>query len=120
MYCLKNVLLHRSITTGSWGRGSVGGGRLSGTAVKVVSHLRVKLLGSLLGWAVVAALARSLLGASLASSGSTLGAIGTMLDSGGRLGLSLGLRNTLSQSLGLGNEIGRSNDHLDLERVRLC
>lgn len=120
MYCLKNVLLHRSITTGSWGGGSVGGGRLSGTAVKVVSHLRVKLLGSLLGWAVVAALARSLLSASLASSGSTLGAIGTMLDSGRRLGLSLGLRNTLSQSLGLGNEIGRSNDHLDLERVRLC
>jgi hypothetical protein len=37
-----------------------------------------------------------------------------MLDIGGRLGLSLGLADALTETLGLWDEIGRCNDDLDL------
>lgn len=40
-----------------------------------------------------------------------------MLDGGGRLGLSLRLADALVERLGLWDEIGRSDNDLDLERI---
>lgn len=93
---LEDVIIHRGVTVSGRSRsgGGIGG---SGTILgvvgdEVVGHLRVKLLGSLLRGAAVAAttglgpgrLARS---ASLGAGGS----VSTVLDCGGRLRLSLGL-----------------------------
>lgn len=96
MYCLKNVFFYCSIIIGSWGCGSVGGGRFSGIVVKVVSYFRVKFFGSFFGWVVVVVFVRSFFGVSFVSSGSIFGVIGIMFDSGGRFGLSFGLCNMLS------------------------
>lgn len=108
----KNLVLHGSITTvGSGWRGS--GGVVSGATLEVVSHLRIQLLDSLLGRAGATRATGTLLAARLSSS-STLGGVGGMLDSGGRLGLGLGLCDTLSQALGLRNQLGIGNNDLDL------
>lgn len=110
---LEDVLLHRGIATG--------GGRSSGIGVvcgvvKVVGHLRVELLRRLLDGAVAAATLGGLLGC-LAGGGTALGTSSTLLlDSSGRLGLNLGGRDALGERLGLGNQVGRSNDNLNLDR----
>lgn len=108
----ENLILHGSIATGSSGRrGSVG--VISVATLEVVSHLGIQLLDSLLGRARVTRATGALLVARLGSS-STLGGVGSMLDSGGRLGLGLGLRDTLSQALGLRDQLSIGNDDLDL------
>ncbi len=110
---LEDVLLHRGIATGggrSSGIGVVAGG------VKVVGHLRVQLLRRLLDGAVAAAALDRLLGG-LAGGGTALGSSSALLlDGGGRLGLSLGRRDALGERPGLGNQVGRSNDNLNLDR----
>ncbi len=113
---LENVLLHRGVATGgSGGRSGTGVGRVG--VIKVVGHLRVELLGGLLDRAVAAAALGHLLGG-LAGGGTALGTGRVLLlDRGGRLGLDLGGRNALGERLGLGDEVGRSDDNLDLSRV---
>lgn len=110
--CLENLILHGSIATASSGRrGSVG---VIGVATfEVISHLGIQLLDSLLGRAGVTRATGALLVARLSSS-STLGGVGSVLDGGGRLGLGLGLSDTLSQALGLRDQLGIGNDDLDL------
>ena len=110
---LEDVLLHRGIATGG-GRGS-GIGVVAGV-VKVVGHLRVELLRRLLDGAVAAATLGGLLGG-LAGGGTALSSSSALLlDGGGGLGLNLGGRNALGKRLGLGNQVGRSNDNLNLDR----
>lgn len=88
-----NLILHRSITNGrGWGRGgssSIAGS--IGTSRKVVGHIRVELIGGLLGRAGAAA-------ATLLVGGGTLGAIAgfanaasSTFSGSSRLGLRLGL-----------------------------
>ncbi len=92
---------------------SVGGCGARGSRVdEVVGHLRVQLLGGLLGRPRAAAAANLL----VASSGDRpLGTISSAALVGrGGLGLSLGLADALAERLGLRNQVGRSNDDLDL------
>lgn len=108
----ENLILHGSIATvGSGRRGS--GGVVSVAALEVVRHLGIQLLDSLFSRTSVARATGTLLVATLSSS-STLGGVGSVLDSGGRLGLSLGLSDTLGQALGLRDKLGVGNDNLDL------
>ena len=110
--CSEDLILHGSIATvGSGRRGSVG--VVSVATLEVVSHLGIQLLDSLLGRAGATRATGALLVAGLSSS-STLGSVGSMLDSGGRLGLGLRLRDALSQALGLRDQLGIGNDDLDL------
>jgi len=115
---LEDVIIHSGVTVRSSGSRSGGGG--GGTILivgdEVVGHLGVELLGGLLGGAAVAT-AAGLIPSGLASSAG-LGAIGcvsTVLDCGGRLWLSLGLADALTQRLGLGDKIRRGDDNLDLD-----
>jgi hypothetical protein len=110
----ENVLLHGGITTSGRSRGSsVGVVCIVGT-VEVVGHLRIELLRGLLGRASGATLAWHLLGTGLASSNPTLGPVGTMLHRGSRLGLNLGRSNALSKRLGLRDQLGGSDNNLNL------
>jgi len=113
---LEDILLHRGVTAGSRsGSGSIGV-VLGVAAVKVIGHLRVELLGRLLGRAIAAAAPTCLLG-TLASGGAALASGCVLLDRGSRLGLDLGLRDALSERLGLRDEVGGGNDNLDLDRL---
>lgn len=108
----ENLILHRSIATVRSGRrGSVG--VVCVATLEVVGHLGIQLLDSLLGRTGATRATGALLVGRFSSSG-TLGGVGSMLDSGGRLGLSLGLRNALSQALGLRDQLGIGNNDLDL------
>jgi hypothetical protein len=111
---LQDIVLHRGITISrSSSRGSSSALRVCGVSDKVVSHLRVELFGRLLCGTAVLSTAGSLLRSWLAG-GTSLGGIGAMLDSSSRLGLRLGLADALTKSLGLWDEIGGSNNDLDL------
>jgi hypothetical protein len=114
---LEDILLHRGVTTGSGGGSSSIGVVVRVAADKVIGHLRVELLGRLLGRATAAAAPGRLLG-TLASGGVALASVRrVLLHSGSRLGLDLGLRDALSERLGLRDEVGRGNDNLNLDRL---
>lgn len=128
-----NLILHGRVGGGGSG-GSAGAGIrvLVAARLEVVGHLRVELLGRLLGRA--SALTTALLvGASLAD-GAGLARVGVLLAGGGRLGLSLGLtvwsisnsetigsvgqhsRGTLGKGLdGRDNLVGLGSAHNDLD-----
>lgn len=115
----ENLILHGGVTT-------VGGGRCGSVrvlvvvcVVEVVSHLGIQFLRSLLSRAGVASLARTLLDTLSGVGSTTLGGVGAVLDSRGRLGLNLGLRDALSKRFRLGDKVGRSDDNLDLRIVSI-
>lgn len=116
--CSHNLILHGRVGGGGSG-GSAGAGIrvLVAARLEVVGHLRVELLGRLLGRA--SALTTALLvGASLAD-GAGLARVGVLLAGGGRLGLSLGLRGTLGKGLdGRDNLVGLGSAHNDLDLDR--
>jgi hypothetical protein len=115
---LEDILLHRGVTTSSGGGSSSIGVVIRVAADKVIGHLRVELLGRLLGRAIAAAAPGRLLG-TLASGGVALASVCVLLHSGSGLGLDLGLRDALGERLGLRDEVGRRNDNLDLDRLAI-
>lgn len=117
---LEDLVLHRGVAAGG-GRGGSSGCRsiISVASLKVVCHLRVELLSSLLGGAAAAA-ATATTGLLATTSGARTAlrcAIGGVLDIGGRLGLSLGGRDALAESLGLRDQIGGCDNDLDLDSL---
>jgi hypothetical protein len=86
--------------------------------VKVVGHLRVQLLGRLLGPSGTSSLSGRLLGRLSRRIGALR--VGTMLDGRSRLWLSLGLADALTQRLRLGDEVRICDDNLNLVRVSIC
>jgi len=115
---LEDVIIHSGVTVRGSGSGSRsgGGGAILIVGDEVVGHLGVELLGGLLRGAAVAT-AAGLVPSGLAGSASlgSVGCVGTVLDCGGRLWLSLGLADALTERLRLGNKIRGGDDYLNLD-----
>lgn len=114
---LHDLVVHRSVTAVGGSRGTTVGVLivLLVSGLEVISHFRIQLLRSLLGWAGVAGLLLAAAAARTRTGGLASGLL--LLVIRRRLRLSLWLRDALGQSLrGRGNlgSLGTANDDFDL------